>query len=249
MKNKLIVLLLIIASFKLNATNDSTTVTKINDSTSVIKNGIGITVSPMLAMPYYKSSSTLYPGFSFAAGVSGNLVLSKKHKLYLGVALGYLTNSGIQKNIPNVYSVTISPNGNVTYTNQGYFSTSTRFNYNYLALSLQKVVAKISAKMYLFAGIGAQLNYNFTIRQSTKNRVDYNGNNLDSTYHWSGVDISQNFSASAFAKIGLMTNLTQNLSFFVAPVFYYDLNPQVLFKNNNARFNNLGINLQLMYAF
>jgi hypothetical protein len=249
MKNKIIALLLILTSYKLSAKNDST---------SVIKSGIGITLSPMLSMPIYKYSSLYYynsnrikyyPGFSFLAGASGNLVVSKKHKLYLGIDLGFLTNSGTQKNLPNATLVTIGPNGSVTYQTLNYYNITSRFNYLYLAASLQKVIVKVSKKMFLFAGIGAQFNYNYSIRSSTQNMVDYNGNNIDRVYHESGAGIGQYWSVSAFAKVGLMANLTQHLSFFAAPVFYYDLNPNVLFKKNYAQFNSGGINLQLIYAF
>jgi hypothetical protein len=238
MKKHLIILLLIVVSDNLSAQNDST---------SIIKNGVGITLSPMLSMPISRYNQSQFPGFSATAGISGNYAISKKHKMYINAELGYTNNSMIQKNIPTFLLLT--PAGSVPYSRTTYFSINRRYNYAYLAISVQKVILKFSEKLFLFAGIGAQLNYNYSIAEKTNGMLDYNGNNIDRTFHSSGASVSQNFSVSAFAKVGIMANISKRLSCFAAPVFYYDLNPKVLFKHNDAEFNNIGINLQLIYAF
>ena len=241
MKNKLLSLLLILTTYTLSAKNDST---------SIIKNSIGITLTPMLCMPI---DGTINPygspppsNFSYAAGISSNLVVSKKHNLFIGIDLTYSYCSVTQKNIPNF--ITLNSFGGSPYSPTGYFSMTSKYGFICLAPSIQKVIAKLGKKVFLFGGIGMQFNYNIALTQATQNHLDFSGNNIDRTTHQNGTG-GNNLALAAFAKVGIMTNLTQRLSFFAAPVFYYDLNPKIIFRNNNTEFNNLGINLQLMYAF
>jgi len=244
MKIKFIALLFIATCFNVHKLTAQT------DSTSVIKNSIGISLSPMLCMPIdgaISPYSTPPPSnFSYAAGISSNLVVSKKHKLFIGIDLTYAYCSVTQKNIPNL--ITLNSFGGTAYAPRGYFSMTSKYNFICLAPSIQKVIAKLGKKVFLFGGIGMQFNYNIALTQSTQNHLDYSGNNIDYTTHQNGTG-GNNLALAAFAKVGVMANLTNRLSFFAAPVFYYDLNPKIIFRHNNTEFNNLGLNLQLMYCF
>ena len=240
MKIKLILFLTILVLYKLPAQNDST---------SSLKNGIGLSLSPKLSMEINTNNQSQYACFSAAAGISGIFVISKKRKLFLNAELGYTNNGKLQKNIPNFVVVIPGSGSQHSYGPTSYFSFYDRFNYIYLAISIQKAFLQLGKKVFLFGGIGAQLNYNYSIFEKTKGHLDYNGNNIDITYRASGLSISQFFSVSAFAKVGISAKLTNHLSCFASPVFYYGLNPKILFRKNFSDFNNLGINLQLIYNF
>ncbi|HXU27806.1 MAG TPA: hypothetical protein VN698_11295 [Bacteroidia bacterium] len=236
MKNKFIALLFITLSLQ--------TIAK-NDSTSVVKNGIGISIAPMFSMPT-DPNGNLY-GNSTKGSIGGtaalcqNIVLSKKQNFYLYTELGFQTYAYINNYAGySSGSLTSSPYKFVERTNYGYFS-----------LSLQKVIFKISNKLGMFVGIGAQASYCYSQSLTLEETYIVNGQTKTNIYTNSSYHISPDnqWAAAGVARLGFMVNPVKHLSLNIAPIFYYGLNPNLVFKNNNLGYNSLGLNLQIMYSF
>lgn len=249
MKNKFITLLFVVVCVQ------AQTLLAKNDSTSVIKNGIGLSIAPMISAPSYVNGSN-YNNNYLKAGVGGtaalceNIVLSKKQNFYLYAELGYQTSAYINNNIPNTLFI-VNANGNVNYNNLSHFSLINRYNFGYFSLSIQKVLFHFGKKLGVFAGVGAQINYCYSTSQVVKNLLDTTGKDISSHYSTTSYSVPQNiqWSAAAVARIGLMANVTKHLALNIAPVFNFGLNPKYIFTNNNPGFNNFGLNLQIMYSF
>jgi hypothetical protein len=249
MKNKFVALLFIAACLQ------AKTLSAKNDSTSVIKNGMGISVAPMLSMPSFVNQSNYASnatkgGFGASAALCQNIVLSKKQNFYLFLELGYQTSAYINNNVPNTLFL-INANGNVNYNNQSTFSLVNRFNYGFFSLSIQKVLFHFGKKVGIFAGIGAQVSYCYSYSQVAKNLLDTTGKNISSNYSTTSYSVPQDnqLAAAAVARLGLMLNPVKHLGINIAPVFNYGLNPKYLFEKNNPGFNSLGLNVQIMYNF
>jgi len=248
MKNKFIALLYIVVCLQAH------TLTAKNDSTSVIKNGIGISVAPMLSAPSFVNSSN-YSSNYLKAGVGGsaalceNIVLSKKQNFYLYAELGYQTSAYIDNNVPSVLYTPSS--SNINQTNLSHFTLIDRYNYGFFSLSIQKVLFHFGKKVGVFAGLGAQVNYCYSTSTLAKNLLDTTGKNISSSLSSTSYSVPANnqWSASAVARLGLMLNPLKHLSLNIAPVFYYGLSPKYIFTNNNPGFNSFGLNVQIIYSF
>jgi|GEM_PF-1385358 len=226
-----------------------------NDSTSVVKNGIGISVAPMLSAPSFVNGSN-YSSNYLKAGVGGtaalceNIVLSKKQNFYLYAELGYQTSAYINNNVPNTLYL-VNANGNVNYNNLTHFTLIDRYNYGYFSLSIQKVLFHFGKKVGVFAGIGAQVNYCYSTSTLAKNLLDTTGKNISSQFSSTSYSVPTNvqWSASGVARLGLMLNPLKHLNLNIAPVFNYGLNPKYVFTSNNPGFNSFGLNVQVIYSF
>jgi len=240
MKNKFIALLFIATCFNTH------TLTAKNDSTSVIKNGIGISIMPMLSMPTYVNQSnyynnTLKGSIGGTAALCQNIVLSKKQNFYLYTELGYQTNAYINN----------LPGGLFVGGNSATVKVINRNSNGYFSLSLQKVIFHISKKLGMFAGVGAQISYCYATSQIVEQAVNNNGQVTTNTQTYTSNNIPQQnqWAAAAVARVGFFVNPTKHLSLNIAPVFYYGISPQYIFTQNNPGYNSLGLNLQIMYCF
>ena len=240
MKNKFITLLYIALSLQ------AYTLIARNDSTSVIKNGIGLSITPMFSMPVYVNQNN-YVNYTTKGSVGAmgalcqNIVLSKKQNFYLYTELGYLGSAYINT-IPGAFygnsnSVSLKF---IERTNNGYFS-----------LSLQKVLFHINKKFGLFAGVGAQISYCYSLTETVEQVTNTNGKTATNTQSTTSYDVPKHnqLAAAAIARIGFLINPTKHLSLNIAPVFYYGLNPKFVFKDNQPGYNSLGLTLQVMYNF
>lgn len=217
-----------------------------NDSTSVIRNGLGINIAPIFSLPTFVNQNNYQQnavkgGIGFTAALCHNIVLSKKHNLYIYNELGYMQNAYADQ-VPAVVV-----NGN---TNSASVKFATSYSSAYFSLSIQKVLFKISNKLGIFLGVGAQASYLFGITQVVE-YVDANGNKNTQTYTSSGSNINQDYqwAAAALARLGFVATPVKHLSISAAPIFYYGLNPNLVFKNNQPGYNSFGLNLQLMFNF
>ncbi|HTA60908.1 MAG TPA: hypothetical protein VK835_00570 [Bacteroidia bacterium] len=240
MKNKCITLFFITVCLQAH-----TLVAK-NDSTSVIKNGIGISVGPMLSIPtnvnqnnYANFSVVSKGGLGASAALCENIVLSKKQNFYLYTELGYQTIA-----FTNTYT-----NGSVNTTYNSLVASKDIYqdNYGYFQLSLQKVLFHVAKKFGLFIGVGGQASYNYSSSSTlVETVVTANGQTTTNTYYGASSihsGYSQNqLQASALARIGFLINPVKHLSINIAPVFNYSV-----YHNNS--YNTFGLNLQLLYNF
>jgi hypothetical protein len=218
------------------------------DSTFAIKNGIGLTLSPLYSMPTNNYHNSIKDEFAGGGGLNYIFSINKKRSSYISAELGYLNNAYIISHIPNTINL-VSNNGTVNYNNITYFDNIVRYNYFYFALSFQKTIFKLSKSLFLFAGIGAQTNYCYLYTSSSKDLTDANGKSADFHNNYTGNSIPEKYSGYLVAKIGLMKTISKKISFSFSPVFQYGLNPSLVFTQNNIGFNNAGVNFQLLYSF
>ncbi len=237
-KAKTLLVLILFALANICYSQDSIFTTQ-KDTIFTIRNGIGLTLSPLYSMPTMNYGHLIKGAVAGSIGLSGIFRINKKRNIYLSTELGYLNNGAMNKNIPNTTSL-ISNNGTVNYNNITYYTTITRFNYVYLSLTLQKTIFKFSHGLSLFAGFGAQVNYCYLITNRSKNLVDSNGKNLD----YSIKSVSQKYSESIVVNLGIVKNNSKRIFTIVSPQFYYGLQ-----KKNANGFNSVGINLKLLYNF
>jgi hypothetical protein len=221
-----------------------------NDSTSLVKNGIGLSFAPMYLLPtnnngnnLFGSSNTTRSTVGTTVAICQNIVLSKKQNLYLYTELGGQTNINSYTATQNSQSTNINVYSSVKLID--------RTHYAYFSLSLQKVLFSVSKKVGLFAGIGAQINYCLLTSEKLDETFTYGGQTQTNNYSSTNNNIpSQNRkAASGIARIGVLISPVKNLAINLAPVFYYALNPTLVFKQNNISYNSLGLNLQILYSF
>jgi len=220
MKNKIITLLYIALSLQVY------TLSAKNDSTSVIKNGIGLSVAPMLSLPA-NPNGNLYGnvtkgGIGGMAALCENIVLSKKQNFYLYAELGYQTYAYVD-------NYAGFSNGNFISSPYKLFQ---RTNYGYFSLSLQKVLFHFGKKLAVFIGVGAQASYCYSTSLTLEEISTVNGQTQTNTFTFSSNHISPDtqWAAAGVARVGLMINPIKHLGINIAPVFNYGLNPNVVFK-------------------
>ncbi|HKC66888.1 MAG TPA: hypothetical protein VKG26_01565 [Bacteroidia bacterium] len=221
------------------------------DDQSVIKNGLGISLAPMLTIPSFVNQNnyagnTTKAGFGAMAALCQNIVLSKKHGFYFYLELGYLTTAYIDQ---TASTIIINPNTNGN-TVSGTSKLLDRDNNGFFSLSIQKVLFHLGNKAGMFLGLGAQANYCFS-KTVTFQETTTNGQTTTTTFHSTSNNVSPDnqWSASALARLGIFINPTKHLGLNLAPVFYYGLNPKYVFTNNQPGYNSLGFNVQIMYNF
>ncbi len=168
-------------------------------------------------------------------------MLSKKQNFFLYTELGYQSTA-------YAHQVPVISLGN---GNSGSYSFYQKNKYGYFSLSMQKVVLKISKKVNMFVGIGAQLNYCYSITQTTNEIDNINGKTINNNLINTTYNIPQQnlWAAAGVIRVGLLANMAKHLTLNITPVFYAPLNPKYVFVQNNPGYYCLGLNLQIMYGF
>jgi hypothetical protein len=228
-----------------------------NDTTVIIRNGIGLTVSPLFSVnedraTYYNVMQGRITG---SAGITGTFVINKKYNISLSAELGYKQNSWLLKDLPNTTSL-IDSEGNIHYDRITYFEQIEKLNYIYFSTSVNKIIYKFSKKFFLLGGAGIQAGYFYSEIKESKNCTDYFGNNNNFKYSYSGTDINQHYTAALLGRVGVQKNFLDKFSLMVTPCFSYELIPVSLYLNSTThasdekiKFYNTGINFQLLYNF
>ena len=197
---------------------------------------IGVVATPSLikAADYNSDYSRLAP--TYGLGISSNYSLNDR--LFLNSGLTYKVKRDFAKDIPEL-KFSFDSNNNIIKDTIGYFKATTNLSFISFPLTVNYKLTPGNTKTTLFLSIGIEANYlvkSVQIRYLTEETE---------TTTWTNNELKAFFDGGINVGIGLLHNLTPNLTMMIKPEYSLDLVTSRYFLPSS--FHSLTLNLQMQY--